>query len=144
MPANTILQEDYHPGKYLAFKLAERSRAELLSIFPPKHERVICHHVTVEFHMTQARYGDLMDRFAASDLTVEAVGYSSFDDLEVISVRVNGSALRQVGYYHITHSLGGYRKPKESNDELSKVFGAPQLVLEKPINLEGCLQLIWK
>lgn len=109
--------EDSHmsiKSQYLAFEIAPASRNALLNQFKPSYKRVVCHHITVEFNLTDESAQRLQEELAGADL--EVVGYALGDGVEALVVRVNGSERRPDGkIYHITLSLGDGHKPVESN-----------------------------
>lgn len=89
---------------YSGWKLSDRDF--LLTLFPPRNERVLAHHIT------QSLMGKLPEPVRAT-----IIGYSSQDGLEALVVEVNGSQERLDGStYHITWSCDPTRfKPKDSN-----------------------------
>ncbi len=105
-------------------------RARLLERFPPKYERTIADHVTLQA--------------GASEQTplpreVEARIVGQADDgasLECLVVEIDGTTDRPDGStYHITWSLGRERKAKESNDVL-RDLGWQRLERTIPIKLD--------
>lgn len=137
--------EVYRQGTYFAYVLDAVTRAKLLASIPPAFDKTVCHHVTFCFNFDRFQHQTMLDFFNhIGGLVVEAVGYSVFDDLEVVSVAVNGYMARHFSdsYYHITHSHGPTRKAVHSNLELIKLEGVPQMMFEKPISLGGELQLV--
>lgn len=141
----TIKAEEYRKGAYLSFVLSEASRSQLLRVIPPAYEIKICHHVTFCFRFDEEKYKEMIEYFSSGEpLTVEAVGYSDFDGIEVISVRVLGTEKRHFddSFYHITLSLDKTHKPKDSKTKLDYIAGIPDMALEPPIMLAGELQLV--
>lgn len=113
----------FKPGTYLAFLLSEKSRADLLTRWPPLYPDVRCHHVTLEFNLTDEKLAFFM-RALKGGADVQVVGYAKSDKLDLFAVTLNGQAVRpDGGYYHITHSLVPPTKPKESNDLLTRLKG---------------------
>lgn len=113
---------------YTAYKLTDRARAHLLSVFTPENPDVICHHATEKF-------GVSADHPAPAPAKVVVVGYAFDDSLECLVVEVNGQRHRPDGKtYHITLSLDRSkgRKPVESNDVIA---GFGWKALETPIDL---------
>ena len=97
---------------YSGYLISEDSKKELISIFPPKYDRVIAHHITTEFG------SESVEPPATDDVYV--VGYAdSGDGIECVVVQVNGTTVRQKdnSTYHITMSLDSKsnRKPFDSN-----------------------------
>jgi len=88
-------------------------RERLLDRFPPKYERVVADHVTLQA-------GASGDTPLPRETEARIVGYG--DDgvsLECLVVEIDGTTDRPDGStYHITWSLGPGRKAKESNDLL--------------------------
>ena len=79
-------------SKYLAFVLDEASRNRLLEKFKPKFEKVICHHITVQFKLTPEIYQKYESELSQANLAV--VGYACDDSLECLVVSVNGNTKR--------------------------------------------------
>lgn len=103
--------------KYTALVVGETSREKLLQYFPPKYEKVIGHHITVEFGVSPK--ADLPPQ--PND--VKVYGYvDSGDGLEVLAVMVDGKLKRNDGnLYHITWSLDPSKySPKDSNQLLQQ------------------------
>lgn len=121
-------------SKYLAFVLDEASRNRILSHFPPKFERVICHHITVQFQVTEELYQKYTAELGNADLSV--VGYACDDSLECLVVSVNGNSKREDGsFYHITLSLNPPRKPVDSNKLLMSGVAIQQVSIPIWANL---------
>lgn len=94
---------------YSAYVLTEDARDHLLSVFPPKYDRMVAHHVTYKFPDTTLP--------PESDLSV--VGFAEGDGVQALVVAVNGSTRRpDGGTFHITWSLAVGKKPVQSNDLL--------------------------
>lgn len=105
---------------YIAFVPDERSRTLLLQAFPPKHPDVICHHVTLEFGVSEDRLQDITE--AIDGAFVEVVGSVYDDKAEALIVKINGCMERiDLGTFHITHSLDRSKgaKPVYSNTLVS-------------------------
>jgi hypothetical protein len=141
-----VLVEPWRPGTYLAFVLSDETRSKLLSLFPPEHEKSVCHHVTFKFGVKQEFYDEMLAYFTVSHtpLSVEATGFSSFAGLDVLSVNVNGQSVRHFddSFYHVTHSRSVDRKARDSKIELDAVKGAPHFLFDAPIPLGGVLRLV--
>ena len=127
---------DFVPGTYLAFKISEASRAELLKRFTTSFSKVICHHVTIEFNLTPEK---LRNYSFDKDTKVEVVGYARGDNIEALSVEINGSNARLDGsFYHVTLSLQAPAKPVDSNKLKDKVGRV------RPVKLDGEFTLLKK
>jgi hypothetical protein len=135
-------------GKYLAFVLSAASRAELLAAYPPKHSKVIGHHVTVQFDVTEA--GSKMLEAGKAD--VVAMAYSCDDKVDCVMVSFNGTSKRLDGQrYHVTLSCSPTGKPVDSNALLKSTAGwadeAGKCKLDwskPPLTLHGKLELLSK
>ena len=96
----------------IGWLLDEEDRERLLEQFPPKYEKAVAHHVTLQ---TGAEREPLPPAVNA-----RIVGHT--DDgkgVEAMAVEVDGSTARPDGStYHITWSLGDGRRARESNDVL--------------------------
>lgn len=88
-------------------------RERLLERFPPKYDRAIADHVTLQVGASE-------DTPLPREVEAEIVGYADDgESLECLVVAVDGTADRPDGStYHITWSLGAGRKAKESNEVL--------------------------
>jgi hypothetical protein len=136
----------FKPGYYLAFELAPSSRGDLLSKFPPKYARTICHHITVKLNLTEDKLNTIIAELGTKPL-FKVFGYSDDGSLECFSVAVDTSTSKDLIYrpdgkfYHITHSLEHHRRPVDSNTLLVANKGIP-FERFKPIMLRGELQLL--
>ncbi len=103
-------------------------RERLLERFPPKYERTIADHVTLQAGATE-------NTPLPRDIAAEIVGRA--DDgksLECLVVAIDGTTDRPDGStFHITWSLGAGRKAKESNDVLREQGWQP---VERPVAIE--------
>jgi hypothetical protein len=105
-------------------------RERLLERFPPKYERSVADHVTL-----QAGASD--DTPLPREVSAEIVGRADDgESLECLVVAIDGTTDRPDGStYHITWSLGPGRKAKESNDVLRE-RGWEHLDRPIPIDIE--------
>jgi hypothetical protein len=138
----------YTQGTYLAFKLAQRSRVDLLQRFEPQYSRVVCDHITIAFELNQPSLDTILEAIGDHP-KFDVFGYSDDGSLECLSVcvdtperyseiyRPNG------GIYHITHSLKPHRKPVESGKLLETLHGVP-MIKNKKIQVYGELVLLPK
>jgi hypothetical protein len=130
---------EYLKNTYLAFVLSPASRERLLTIFKPKFSKVICHHVTIDFNLTEDRlkkFKHLLDE--APGVLVK--GYACGDGIECISVKVGSNSIREDGsFYHITLSLEPPHKPVESNKLFDLITPFSRNLL-----LDGSFQLLTK
>jgi hypothetical protein len=101
------------PGTVIGWKLPRDERDNLLQRFPPKYEKVVADHVTLESGATP-------DTPLPNKPEAQIVGQA--DDgksLECLVVELDGTTDRPDGStYHITWSLGAGREAIESNDVL--------------------------
>jgi hypothetical protein len=102
-----------HGDTVTGWKLDREQRKELLQQFPPKFRNVVADHVTLSANASN--HAPLPD-----EVVGEIVGRA--DDgkgVEAMVVRIDGTTNRPDGStFHITWSLGGGRRAKESNDIL--------------------------
>jgi hypothetical protein len=100
-------------GWVTGWKLPGEERERLLERFPPKYERTVADHVTLNA-------GASAETPLPRQFDSEIVGRADDgDSLECLVVAVGGTTDRPDGStYHITWSLGPGRKAKESNDVL--------------------------
>ena len=115
-------------GFVTGWKLPRDERDRLLERFPPKYERAIADHVTLQAGASEATP-------LPREVGAEVVGRADDgESLECLVVEIDGTTDRPDGStYHITWSLGPGRKAKESNDVLRE-RGWQRL--EKPIPIE--------
>ena len=105
-------------------------RERLLEHFPPKYERAVADHVTL-----QAGASD--DTPLPREVSAEIVGRADDgESLECLVVAIDGTTDRPDGStYHITWSLGPGRRATESNDVLRE-RGWEHLDRPMPIDIE--------
>jgi hypothetical protein len=105
-------------------------RERLLERFPPKYERAVADHVTLQS-------GASDDTPLPREVSAEIVGRADDgESLECLVVAIDGTTDRPDGStYHITWSLGPGRKAKESNDVLRE-RGWEHLDRPIPIDIE--------
>lgn len=128
---------------YLAFVLDEATQRGLKALFPPKHSKVVCHHVTIAFNICEI---DLEMVLADSDPDIRITGYGEVDGVEAFSVTYNGFKNRLDGKrYHITHSIEPPRKPVDSNliQEFAPIKQRTLEAYDLP-KLGGCIKLVKK
>ncbi len=116
---------------YTAYTLTEESRTALLEVFPPKYEKVIAHHITVEFGVPQ-------DAEPPPEAELRVIGEGDTGDgLQALVVSIDGSTQRPDGKtYHITWSLDPEKyKPVDSNALLADYSNKWKLKLPTPINV---------
>ncbi|HET7575285.1 MAG TPA: hypothetical protein VFK19_01815 [Sphingomicrobium sp.] len=102
------------PGTVTGWKLPQVERELLLRRFPPKYENVDADHVTLRTGATASTA--LPDKPQSSAVVGRADDGQS---LECLVVELDGTTDRPDGStYHITWSLGGSRRARESNDLL--------------------------
>jgi hypothetical protein len=98
---------------YSQYRLTEKSRANLLEKFPPKFKKVIAHHITILFGCEEydVPFPD----------SIGVVGYSTNNtSLEALVVEINNSIKSKDNRtYHITWSLEGNMRPKDSNSVIT-------------------------
>lgn len=100
-------------GFVTGWKLPSDERERLLEHFPPKYERVIADHVTLQ---SGASADTPLPRAADAEIIGRADDAKS---LECLVVAIDGITDRPDGStFHITWSLGPGRRAKESNDVL--------------------------
>ena len=99
---------------YTGYQINSNSRNYMLQHFSHKYKKVIAHHITYAFGVTESLPPE-------SKLT-KVIGYmDSTDGLEAFVVELNGKTTRPDGkFYHITYSLDPQKyKPKDSNTLLT-------------------------
>lgn len=132
-------------GKYLAFEISDKSRANLLNLFRPNFSKVICHHVTIEFNLTQEKY-DSLEHLIKHPPNVIAYGYAKGDGIECIAVAIGNVTDRPDGsFFHITLSLSPPHKPVESKKLEDKVVGIKGMFRSiDSIKIDGTFKLLNK
>lgn len=101
---------------YTSYQLTPKTRKYLLDRFPPKHTKVVAHHITHKF-------GVHSDTKPPLHADIKVVGYhNNPEGLEALVVSVDGSVDRPDGsVYHITWSLDPEKfKPVDSNKLVRK------------------------
>lgn len=104
-----------------------RQRQRLLERFPPKYDRTVADHVTLQ-------NGASKSTPLPGQVEARIVGHADDGDgLECLVVAIDGTTDRPDGStYHITWSLGPGRKAGESNDLLREQRWA---ILDRPITI---------
>lgn len=117
------------PGSVIGWLLATEDREKLLKQFPPKFEKTVAHHVTLQ---TNAEREPI-----PPDVQAAIIGRTDDGEgVEAMVVTIDGSTDRHDGStYHITWSLADGRRARESNDVL-KERGWEELDHPIPITLE--------
>jgi hypothetical protein len=119
------------PGTVTGWKLGQTDREQLLERFPPKYEKVVADHVTLQMGATPET--PLPRKPESSSVVGRADDGNS---LECLVVELDGTTDRPDGStYHITWSLGPGRRARESNDVLREQ-GWQRIDRPIPINLD--------
>lgn len=135
---------EYKPGCYLAFEISDKSRAQLLTLFPVKFSKIIAHHVTIEFNLTPEKF-DHYKNLLTPQTEVRVYGYAQGDGIECVAVSIGNEYKRADGsFYHVTLSLEPPHKPVESNLLESKIVGITTLFGLQTFTLDGAFNLIKK
>ena len=120
---------------YTAFVLDDETRDDLLARFPPKYEKVIAHHITVD---GGAKKDSELTDFESLKIVGEA---DSKDGLQALVVTVDGNYNRPDGKpYHITWSLDPDKyKPVDSSELIADYSKRWKLCLGRYIVAEAML-----
>ena len=115
-------------GYVTGWKLPREERDRLLERFPPKYDRTVADHVTLQAGASE-------DTPLPREVQARIVGHADDgDSLQCLVVEIDGTTDRPDGStYHITWSLGPGRKAKESNDVLR---GSGWQHLDRPVDVE--------
>jgi len=102
---------------YVGWELPVSERTRLLELFPTVYERVIAHHVTLEWNVPA-------DVQLPTETSGQVVGIADdHEGVQALVLRIGGTIRRPDGKtYHCTWSLATGRKPMESN-EVIEVYG---------------------
>lgn len=111
---------------YTGYLLTEKTRNELLALFPPKYEKVVAHHITLTFGVPATTPPPEMPE------SVTVVGHiDSGDGVEGLLVEVNGTTFRPDGSrYHVTWSLAEGRKAFETNKHVYNATAVEAVPME--------------
>jgi hypothetical protein len=97
---------------YIAFVLSAESRARLLEAFPPENGKVIAHHITLEFGVTEDRLAEVSEMYGQGALGVQHYGrVVGCDAVKVVSPK---GLLKQTNGetpLHVTLSVADNVKP---------------------------------
>jgi len=120
---------------YTAYVLTEETREALLELYPPKYDKVVAEHITVDFGVPEATPlpdGDWIKVIGEAD---------SKDGLQALVVSVDGAYRRPDGkVYHITWSLDPEKyKPVDSNELIADYSNRWKLGLGVTIEAEPTL-----
>ena len=101
---------------FTALVIPPINRALMLEQLKPQYDRVVAHHVTKYFGLTEHAHHQVFSSLALNTVHVYA-HLDSLDGIECFLVTVNGSPLASDGRkYHITWSLDPDKyKPYDSN-----------------------------
>jgi hypothetical protein len=125
--------------KYLAFVLDAGAKQAIRDHFKPRFRRKVCHHITLQFDLTDESFVVLSEEF--NDATLSVVGYQAGNGVDCVACSVNGSVRRPDGsIFHVTYSLAPGHGAGESN-ELLKQQGYQSCI---PFRIQGDLQLLNK
>ena len=119
---------------YTAYVLTDAVREKLVEKFPPKYEKFIGHHITIQFGVPN-------DTEAPDPANIKVIGRADTGDgLEALVVSVDGSQDRPDGKtYHITWSLDPDKyKPVDSNNLVSN----GRFALSMPVAIETTPQVV--
>lgn len=95
---------------YVGWELPLPERTRLLELVPAKFERVIAHHVTLQFGVTS--HVLLPDQHTG----VVVAQVVDPDGVQALILQIGGTTRRPSGgNYHVTWSLAPGRKPADSN-----------------------------
>ena len=102
------------PGSVIGWKLDRSERDALLERYPPRYAKPVADHVTLKV--------DAARDPLPGGVTAQIVGRTDDDaGVEAFVVAIDGSTDRPDGsIFHITWSLEGSRRAKESNDVLKE------------------------
>lgn len=116
---------------YVGWRLPDTERQRLLTLFPPQFDRVVAHHVTLQFGVTSLV--PLPDAHAGVVVAqvVDPTG------VQALVMQIGGTTRRPSGgTYHVTWSLAAGRKPVESNQVIDRMEWqkvSPELVQLVPM-----------
>lgn len=100
---------------YVAFVLDDTSREMLLTKYRPAFERVIAHHVTLEYGCHEADIERVITEFGHIEY-VTVLGHASGNGVSCVAVEINGRRRKQNGYHlHITLSVAEGVEPVAAN-----------------------------
>ncbi len=119
---------------YTAYVLTDAAREKLVEKFPPKYEKFIGHHVTIQFGVPK-------DTQTPDPANIRVIGRADTGDgLEALVVSVDGSQDRPDGKtYHITWSLDPDKyKPVDSNNLVQNA----RFSLSMPVSIETTPQVV--
>ena len=120
---------------YTAYVLTEETREALLELYPPKYDKVIAEHITVDF-------GVPIDADLPEGDWIKVIGEAdSKDGLQALVVSVDGDSRRPDGKtYHITWSLDPDKyKPVDYNELIADYSKRWKLGLGVTIDAEPTL-----
>lgn len=100
---------------YIAYNLNARSRDEIINRFYPKFSKVVVHHITAAFNVSDK------EPLPEKPKKVVVVGYACDEKIECVVVEIDGVKTRSDGkLFHITLSHSAEAKPVMSNDLLQR------------------------
>ena len=136
---------------YLAFVLDEATRNEIISLYATSaHKRVLAHHVTVAFKITEAdidelqQFIDQTETMVLNGLAMSSSDYPREDGVAAFRVLRNGSSKRPIdgATLHLTLSVGDGYKPVDSNRLFDGVSFPKVGMLSAGLVLHGKWELV--
>lgn len=98
---------------YIAYNLVGKSYDAIVSRFYPKFSKVVAHHITVAFNVSDK------EPMPPKPKQVKVIGYACNEKIECLVVEIDGVKTRGDGkLFHITLSHSPDAKPVMSNDLL--------------------------
>lgn len=123
---------------YTGFLLSDKSRKELMNLFPPQYPNVLGHHITVKFGVKKS------EALPEQPNVVTVVGTINDDNnsIQGLLVEVDGEIERPDGRkYHITWSIDESKGAKAFH---TNNWTDSASMLEKGINVEVIPKLFYK
>ena len=100
---------------YLAFVLTEECRKEILSLYHKFHEVHVCHHVTIQFAITEDKL-DYLQNLIDSNPRLEINGLVTSDRIDFFRVLVNGKLIQtDQSFSHLTFTRKANARNRDSN-----------------------------
>jgi hypothetical protein len=114
---------------YVGWALSEKTRAQLLQLFPVTYARVFAHHCTLKFGVTSDEPLPQAQEGLVVGVADDGAG------VQALVLKIDGTSARPGGgVYHITWSLAEGRKPVESNQVIaSQGFEPVQPAIRVPL-----------
>ena len=129
---------------YLAFVLDESSRMAIIDAHPPRHQVTVCHHVTIQYNITEETV-ERLQTLVDSSPKFTAVNLLESELIDLFIILVDGSWIEtDQSRTHLTFSRTNSAKNRYSNLVIKDEIKSTGIQYINNIELTGRFELIKK